>query len=377
MLLREDLKTAKRIVVKIGTTTLTHENGKLNHEKIDEIAKDLTKLGKGGREIVFVTSAAISAGVEHMGLPGRPATIPENQAVAAVGQGILMQAYEKAFSAYDQIVGQILLTREDTVKRDRYTNIRNTFNALFAHKIIPIINENDAVAVDEIKIGDNDTLSAQVASIIDADLLIILSDIEGLYTSNPSKDKKAKLLYEVSHITDLVEQAAGGAGSKHGTGGMLTKIQAAKIVVSSGIAMVIASGKEKNVFERILDGESIGTLFLSRKDRLQFRKRWLAFGARVKGMLYVDAGCVKALEKGSSLLAAGVTAVEGEFASGSTLGVYDPSGKEIARGLTNYSSAEMNKIKGVKSTLIEQILGNKPFDEVVHRDNLVLMSGRE
>ena len=375
MLMREDLKKAKRIVVKIGTTTLTDETGKLNNERIDEIAKDLTQLRKEGREVVFVTSAAISAGVERMGLSGRPATIPEKQAVAAVGQGILMQVYEKAFANYDQMVGQILLTREDTVKRDRYTNIRNIFNALFAHKIIPIINENDAVSVDEIKIGDNDTLSAQVASIIDADLLIILSDIDGLYTSNPSKDKNAKLLYEVPHITDNVENAAGGAGSKHGTGGMLTKIQAAKIVVSSGIAMVIASGKEKNVFSRILNGESIGTLFLSRRDRLQFRKRWLAFGARVKGNLHVDAGCVSALQKGSSLLPAGITAIEGDFRSGATLSVFNPEGKEIARGLSNYSSNEMNKIKGVKTTLIEQILGYKNFDEVIHRDNLVLMSG--
>ena len=375
MLVREDLKKAKRIVVKIGTTTLTDETGKLNTERIDEIARELTKLRKEGREVVFVTSAAISAGVERMGLSGRPATIPEKQAVAAVGQGILMQVYEKAFASYNQMVGQILLTREDTVKRDRYTNIRNIFNALFAHKIIPIINENDAVAVDEIKIGDNDTLSAQVASIIDADILIILSDIEGLYTSNPSKDKNAKLLYEVPHITENVEKAAGGAGSKHGTGGMLTKIQAAKIVVSSGIAMVIASGKEKNVFERILDGESIGTLFLSRKDRLQFRKRWLAFGARVKGNLHVDAGCVNALEKGSSLLPAGIISIEGEFKSGATLSIFDPAGREIARGLSNYSSNEMNKIKGVKTSLIEQILGYKNFDEVIHRDNLVLMSG--
>lgn len=375
MLTRNTLKTAKRIVVKIGTSTLTDDTGRLNHERIRLIAKELTEMRKAGREIVLVTSAAISAGVERMGLSERPATIPGKQAAAAVGQGILMQAYEKFFADYDQIVGQILMTREDTVKRDRYTNIRNTFNALFSYEIIPIINENDAVAVDEIKIGDNDTLSAQVASIIDADLLIILSDIEGLYTSNPSSDPNARLLYEIPVITDYVEKAAGGVGSKHGTGGMMTKIQAAKIVVSSGISMVIASGKEKDVFRRILAGENIGTLFLSRKDRLQFRKRWLAFGARVKGKLYVDDGCVKALKSGSSLLPAGITESEGEYASGATLSIFTQQGQEIARGLSNYSNKEIEKIKGMKTAEIETCLGSKPFDEVIHRDNLVLMTG--
>ena len=375
MLTRSTLKTAKRIVVKIGTSTLTDDSGHLNNQHIRVIARELTLLRKAGKEIVLVTSAAISAGVERMGLNERPTTIPDKQAAAAVGQGILMQTYEKLFSEYDQIVGQILMTREDTVKRSRYTNIRNTFIALFEHEIIPIINENDAVAIDEIKIGDNDTLSAQVASIIDADLLIILSDIDGLYSDNPSNNPSAKLIYEVPVITDTIEKAAGGAGSKQGTGGMMTKIQAAKIVVNSGIAMIIASGKEKNIFTRLLAGENIGTLFLASRDRLQFRKRWLAFGARIKGKLYIDDGCFKALQGGSSLLPAGIVKTEGEYGSGATLSISDIQGREIARGLSNYSSQEIEKIKGVKTAEIEKHLGNKPFDEVIHRDNLVLMTG--
>lgn len=375
MLTRSTLKTAKRVVVKIGTSTLTDESGRLDQDQIRTLAAQLTQMRSEGREVVLVTSAAISAGVCHMGLPERPATIPEKQAVAAVGQGILMQVYEKIFAEFGQIVGQILLTREDSVKRDRYTNIRNTFNALFAYGVLPIINENDVVAVDEIKIGDNDTLSAQVASIIDADLLIILSDIEGLYTSNPSKDPNAKLLYEIPFISERVEQAAGGAGTAHGTGGMATKIQAAKIVVSSGITMVIASGAEPDVFRRILDGETIGTMFLSRRDRLQFRKRWLAFGARVKGKLYVDDGCVKALKGGASLLPAGVVNSEGEYSGGATISICNGAGKEIARGLTNYASNEVEAIKGAKTSEIETRLGCKPFDEIIHRDNLVLMTG--
>ena len=375
MLTRDSLNTAKKIVVKVGTSTLTNSAGKLNHDKIRALAKELTALRKQGKEIVLVTSAAISAGMERLGLTERPTTIPGKQAAAAVGQGILMQIYEKMFAEYGQIVAQILMTREDSVKRNRYANIRSTFNALFSKGIIPVVNENDAVSIDELKIGDNDTLSAQVASIVDADLLIILTDIDGVYTANPQEDPQAELIHEINVIDEKLEMAAGGAGSKHGTGGMFTKIQAAKIAVSSGIAMVVVSGEQEDVVARVLQGEKLGTLFLSRKNRLQFRKRWLAFGARIKGKLIVDKGCAKALLTGSSLLPAGIVASEGEYNAGDTLSVYGENGQEIARGLTNYANSEVVQLKGVKTGDIMDILGYKSYDEVIHRDNLVIMTG--
>lgn len=375
MLTRDNLNSAKKIVIKVGTSTLTNSLGKLNHEKIRSLAKELTDLRKEGKKIVLVTSAAISAGMERLGLTERPTTIPEKQAVAAVGQGILMQIYEKMFAECGQIVAQILMTREDSVKRNRYTNIRNTFNTLLNKGIIPVVNENDAVSIDELKIGDNDTLSAQVASIVDADLVIILTDIEGLYTANPKEDPKAKLVHEITAIDEKVELAAGGAGSKYGTGGMFTKIQAAKIAVSSGIAMVVVGGEQDGVIKQVLSGEKLGTLFLSRKNRLQLRKRWLAFGARVKGKLVVDKGCANALLKGSSLLPAGIVNSEGDYCAGDTLGLYCENGQEIARGLTNYAYIEVEQLKGAKTSDIMEILGYKSYDEVIHRDNLVIITG--
>ena len=375
MLKRDTLASAKRIVVKVGTSTLTDAAGRLDGDYVKTLAGQLCALRQSGREIILVTSAAVGAGTERMGLKERPATIPGKQAAAAVGQGILMRLYEKTFAAHDQIIGQILMTRDDSVKRERYTHLRNTFEALFSYGVIPIVNENDAVAVDELKIGDNDTLSAQVASIADADLLIILSDIEGLYTGNPAKDPRAELLREVPFITGGIEAAAGGAGSRYGTGGMLTKIQAARIVVNSGISMVIAAGREKDVLARILAGENIGTFFVSRKDRLKFKTRWLAFGARVKGVVYVDGGCAAALAKGSSLLPAGIVGGEGDYEAGSTLSVRVDGGMEIARGLSNYSAREVSVIKGAKSQDIEKLLGYKSFDEIIHRDNMALISG--
>jgi glutamate 5-kinase len=362
-------------VVKVGTSTLTDAAGRLDGDYINTLAGQLSALRQSGKEIILVTSAAVSAGAERMGLKERPATIPGKQAAAAVGQGILMQLYEKSFAARGQIIGQILMTREDSVRRERYANLRNAFEALFSCGAIPIVNENDAVAVDELKIGDNDTLSAQVAGMADADLLVILSDIKGLYTNNPAKDPRARLLYEVPSITGGIEALAGGAGSKHGVGGMVTKIQAARIVVNSGISMVIADGREKDVLPRILAGESIGTFFVSRKNRLKLKKRWLAFGARARGILYVDGGCADALAKGSSLLPAGVTDCEGDYEAGATLSVCAAGGREIARGLSNYSAREVAAIKGAKSQEIEKLLGYKSFDEIIHRNNMVFIAG--
>lgn len=372
---RATLKDVKRIVIKVGSSTITYGNGKRNFSRIDHLAREIADLANQGKEIILVSSGAVAVGVDRLGLPAKPKTIPGKQAAAAVGQGVLMHTYEKIFAEYGQIVAQVLLTRVDSVDRHRYTNSRNTFLALLEHKVIPIVNENDVVAIDELKIGDNDNLSALVAGIVDADLLIILSDIDGLYTANPQKDPNAKLVPEVTDITPEIEASAGDAGSKVGTGGMFTKIQAAKMATSSGINMVIASGEEKDAISRILEGEEIGTLFVSRENRLQFRKRWLAFGARIAGKIVVDDGCAKAVRKagGCSILPAGITDVEGEFEAGNTISVVNKNGHELARGLSNYSSEELDMIKGAKTSEIENILGHKHFDEVIHRDDLVIL----
>ncbi len=372
---RATLKDVKRIVIKVGSSTITYGNGKRNFSRIDRLAREIADLANQGKEIILVSSGAVAVGVDRLGLVAKPKTIPGKQAAAAVGQGVLMHTYEKIFAEYGQIVAQVLLTRMDSVDRHRYTNSRNTFLALLEHKVIPIVNENDVVAIDELKIGDNDNLSALVAGIIDADLLIILSDIDGLYTANPQNDPNAKLVPEVTDITPEIEASAGDAGSKVGTGGMFTKIQAAKMATSSGINMVIASGEEKDAISRILDGEEIGTLFVSRENRLQFRKRWLAFGARIAGKIVVDDGCAKAVRKagGCSILPAGITDVEGEFEAGNTISVVNKNGHELARGLANYSSEELDMIKGAKTSEIENILGHKHFDEVIHRDDLVIL----
>jgi len=372
---RATLKDVKRIVIKVGSSTITYGNGKRNFSRIDRLAREIADLANQGKEIILVSSGAVAVGVDRLGLAAKPKTIPGKQAAAAVGQGVLMHTYEKIFAEYGQIVAQVLLTRMDSVDRHRYTNSRNTFLALLEHKVIPIVNENDVVAIDELKIGDNDNLSALVAGIIDADLLIILSDIDGLYTANPQNDPNAKLVPEVTDITPEIEASAGDAGSKVGTGGMFTKIQAAKMATSSGINMVIASGEEKDAISRILDGEEIGTLFVSRENRLQFRKRWLAFGARIAGKIVVDDGCAKAVRKagGCSILPAGITDVEGEFEAGNTISVVNKNGHELARGLANYSSEELDMIKGAKTSEIENILGHKHFDEVIHRDDLVIL----
>ena len=372
---REALKKAKRIVIKVGTSTITYANGKRNFSQIDRLAREISDLQNQGKEMILVTSGAVAVGVDRMGLPGKPKTIPGKQAAAAVGQGVLMHTYEKFFADYGQIVAQVLITKTEAIDRHRYTNTRNTFMELMRQRVIPIVNENDVVALDELKIGDNDNMSALVAGIVDADLVIILSDVDGLYTANPQTHPGAVIVPEVAEITPEIEASAGGVGSARGTGGMATKIQAAKAATSSGIHLVIASGTEKNAITRVLQGEELGTLFVSRENRLQFRKRWLAFGAKIAGSIVVDDGCAKAIRKagGCSILPAGVFAVQGEFLPGSTVSVIDKDAHELARGLVHYSSAELEQIKGCNSGEIANILGHKNFDEVIHRDDLVIL----
>ena len=372
---REALKKAKRIVIKVGTSTITYANGKRNFSQIDRLAREISDLQNQGKEMILVTSGAVAVGVDRMGLPGKPKTIPGKQAAAAVGQGVLMHTYEKFFADYGQIVAQVLITKTEAIDRHRYTKTRNTFMELMRQRVIPIVNENDVVALDELKIGDNDNMSALVAGIVDADLVIILSDVDGLYTANPQTHPDAVIVPEVAEITPEIEASAGGVGSARGTGGMATKIQAAKAATSSGIHLVIASGTEKNAITRVLQGEELGTLFVSRENRLQFRKRWLAFGAKIAGSIVVDDGCAKAIRKagGCSILPAGVFAVQGEFLPGSTVSVIDKDAHELARGLVHYSSAELEQIKGCNSGEIANILGHKNFDEVIHRDDLVIL----
>lgn len=372
---REALQKAKRIVIKVGTSTITYANGKRNFSQIDRLAREISDLQNQGKEMILVTSGAVAVGVDRMGLPGKPKTIPGKQAAAAVGQGVLMHTYEKFFADYGQIVAQVLITKTEAIDRHRYTNTRNTFMELMRQRVIPIVNENDVVALDELKIGDNDNMSALVAGIVDADLVIILSDVDGLYTANPQTHPDAFIVPEVAEITPEIEASAGGVGSARGTGGMATKIQAAKAATSSGIHLVIASGTEKNAITRVLQGEELGTLFVSRENRLQFRKRWLAFGAKIAGSIVVDDGCAKAIRKagGCSILPAGVFAVQGEFLPGSTVSVIDKDAHELARGLVHYSSAELEQIKGCNSGEIANILGHKNFDEVIHRDDLVIL----
>lgn len=370
---RERLREAKRVVVKVGSSTLTHSTGRLNLSRIDHLLREIADLKNQGKEMILVSSGAQAAGIGKLGLAKKPATIPEKQAVAAIGQGVLMHIYEKLFAEYGQIMGQVLLTRENAVRHNQYIHCRNSLFAQLAIGAIPVINENDAVAVDEIKIGDNDNLSAMVATLVDADALIILSDIDGLYTANPAIHPEATLISEIPEITPDVERIAGGAGSALGTGGMMTKIQAAQIAMSAGVTMAIANGAQDGVITAVLNGENVGTVFPARDSHLRVRKSWLAFGKSLAGEIIVDDGCARAMKNGSSILAAGITAVEGEFAAKSTVRVLTSSQQEIARGIVNYDSSTITQLIGRQSADFAAIVGENAPEEVIHRDNMVLM----
>jgi len=375
-LMDRDISKAKRIVVKVGTSNLTDRSYRLDPRKVEKLAKEIAELKKQSREIILVTSGAIGAGIGKLDLKQRPRDIKVLQATAAVGQNILMSTYDRYFAKYEQTIAQLLLTHEDFFDRKRYLNLRNTLITLLKSGVIPIINENDTVVVDEIKLGDNDNLSALVASNLDADLLIILTDIDGLYTYDPKRSKKAEFISAVEEITPEIERIASARG-KTGVGGMKTKIQAAKVTMKAGIPMIIANGNEENILARIIAGERIGTIFLpvrGAKEKMNDRKHWLRFASPVKGKIKVDEGAKNALiTNGRSLLASGVVGVEDEFIAGDPVSIVDAEGVEFAKGITNYSSEEIKKIKGAQSKEIEQILGRKEYEEVVYRGNLVLM----
>lgn len=367
------LAQAKRIVVKVGSSTLTCDTGKMNLNLINKLTCKLTNAENQGKEVILVTSGAVGVGMSKLGMKQRPKSIPEKQAAAAVGQGILLHMYEKMFGEYGQTVAQVLLTRGDISDRKRYLNARNTLNTLLNLGIIPIINENDTVAWEEIRFGDNDTLAALVAGLVDADLLIILSDIDGVYTGNPKEHPEAKLIPLIENITPEIEALAGGAGSQLGSGGMQTKIQAAKISVSSGIPMIIAQGKDPAIIDDILEGRDVGTLFLPKEYKLRHRERWIAYGAALQGALYVDKGAEEAIRKsGKSLLPIGVIGVEGNFEPGDIVSIQTAEHQEIARGIVDYGTDDVERIMGHRSQDIERILGHKDYDYIVHRNNMVL-----
>ena len=368
----ETVSSVKKILIKIGSAVLTGSDG-LDLKIIDSLAQDMCDLTRRGFSIVVVTSGAIASGKHRLGLAGPLKSMPEKQATAAIGQGRLMRVYSKAFEKNNLFVAQILLTLADLTDRQRYLNIRNTLSTLMEWHVTPIINENDTVAVDEIKFGDNDNLAAMIANVIEADLLINLTATDGLYDCNPSQSKKAKLIPLIREITDAIESAATDETSFVGTGGMKSKIMAAKKVTSIGIPCIIAPGKRKKVLSEIMAGREIGTLFLPQTSRINSKKYWIAFTLRPRGRLIIDDGAKKALlDKGKSLLPSGITAVEGDFGTGDPVTCVDGEGTLLAKGLVNYSADDIRRILGLKTSQIFHALGHKDYDEVIHRDNLVI-----
>jgi len=366
------MKDVRRIVVKVGTSTLTYDTGLLNLGRIDKLVKQLSDLQNSGHEIVLVTSGAIGAGMGKLRLSQRPKTLPEKQAAAAVGQGVLLHMYQKFFSEFGKTIGQVLLTKDDFSDRRRFIHARDAFFQMMRQDVVPIVNENDAVVVDEIKVGDNDTLSALVASLIEADLLIILSDVDGLYTDNPHANPDAKRLEIVETIDQSIHDMSGGAGTKLGTGGMATKINAAEISTAAGVSMVIADGSVPDVLQKVVAGDSIGTLFLGQKEKMKARQHWISFGSRVEGQIVVDAGAKKALQNKKSLLPSGMTQVKGSFLRGVAVEVVDQDGLVIGTGITNYPADELKHLIGVKSDQIEEKIGYKDYDVIIHVDNMIL-----
>jgi glutamate 5-kinase len=367
------LPPLRRIVVKVGSGLVTDPRVGPDPARIGRLAAELAATAARPLELALVSSGAIASGVPRLGLRERPRTIPEKQAAAAAGQVWLMWHYEQAFAGHGRRVAQVLLTQEDISHRGRYLNARNTLLTLLGYGVLPIVNENDTVAVEEIKVGDNDNLAALVAYLVDADLLVLLSDIDGLYTGDPREDPDARRIELVEAITPEMERVAGTQGPL-GTGGMVTKLQAAQKAMAAGIPMVIADGRQPGVLTAVLAGEPVGTYFQPRGDRLTARKRWIAFATAPQGMLHVDGGARRALtERGKSLLPSGVVKVEGEFAAGDAVGLRDPDGHEFARGIVNYEAREVALLRGVKTQDIERLLGYHAGDEVIHRDNLVVL----
>lgn len=357
---------ARRVVVKVGTNAITDSRGRLDHAVVHDFATQIATLMKAGIEVTLVASGAVGAGMSELDLPSRPKTLPMLQATAAVGQGQLMRAFHDAFEHHNVKIAQVLLTRDAFENRTRYLNVRNTLTALSEVGALAIINENDAVAVDELRFGDNDIIAALVANMLSADLLVLLSVIDGVMDGQ-------KVIDAIEVVDEKALSVVNEGRSKLGSGGMGSKMKAAGTVTRAGAAAIIANAREPGVLPRLLAGEKLGTVFLPAKRRLSSRRRWIGQASRPAGKILIDEGAARALrEQGKSLLPSGIRAVMGTFGRGSTVAVIDQAGRQVARGLSNYSSQEVERIKGVKTSQIQKLLGEKPYDEVVHRNNMAI-----
>ncbi|RJP29382.1 MAG: glutamate 5-kinase [Actinobacteria bacterium] len=369
---------ARRIVVKVGTYTLSDKDGRLDREHMRDLVGQLSSLHGSGREIILVSSGAIAAGVELLGLSERPKDIPSLQAASSVGQGLLLHLYSSLFAARGILVGQVLFTQYDFAHRQQYLNARNTFRRLLEQGVVPLVNENDTVAVEEIRFGDNDRLAALVAVLTDADLLIMLSDIKGLYTADPKRDRGASIIHEVEKITPEMIKSAGKAMEEYSSGGMAAKLEAARIATVSGMGVVMARGRDRDVLSAITQGKMVGTYFHPGKKRMRDHKHWIAFGSRPTGTIVVDEGAREALlHGGKSLLPAGVLECRGNFAPGDAVEVVDESGRKIARGLCGLSATELREVKGLRTDEAARRLGGEQCEEVIHRDYLVIVAKDE
>jgi glutamate 5-kinase len=372
---RSQLARAKRVVVKVGTGSLTDGEGRFDRENCARLGAELAELSRGPR-LVLVSSGAVALGAEKLGLVrrrGKPWDIPTKQAAAAVGQPHLMAAWGAALGAHGRLVAQVLLTADDLASRTRFLNARRTFERLLAEGVVPVVNENDTVAVDEIKVGDNDTLAGLVAGCVEADLVVMLTDVEGLYDRSPA-EPGAALVHEVPRVTAEIERMAGGAGTERSVGGMSTKVKAARRLASQGVATALLSGRRAGAIDALLAGERVGTVFARGAERLSARKGWLAAAARGKGLILVDAGARRALvDSKRSLLPSGVRGVQGQFRVGDPVDIAVDPGRPFARGLAGYGADEVRRIAGLKTSEIERALGYKYLDEIVHRDDLVVL----
>ena len=370
---RDLVAESRRIVVKVGTRVLTERDNRLSETTIRSLVMQVSH-AVSDREIIIVSSGAIALGLSRMGLERRPQEIDLLQAAAAMGQSRLMHAYEAEFAKSSLETAQILLTYEDIQNRRRYLNIRNTIFALWANGAVPIVNENDTVSFSEIRFGDNDILAAHLSNMIDADLLLVLTDMEGVYEQDPKRNAGARVLEEITEISDHVRGVVFGKDSKFSSGGMASKIRAAEIATKGGVGVIIANGRTFNL-ERLLAGHSVGTYFVPAERKLRGRKKWIAFGPRTEGTIIIDRGGEGAIVAGKkSLLPAGVKEVSGTFQIGSNVSIQNEDHREIARGLTNFSSKEIDLIKGLQSSRIPEVLGTDSFfDEIVHRDNMVIL----
>lgn len=373
--MRRNRKTAfehaRRVVVKVGSNVLTKDSG-LNLAAVRSLSRQICRLADDGREMILVSSGAMASGLKKMGFARRPDEIPRRQAVAAVGQAGLIMEYEKAFGRHDRKVAQILLTSEDLTNRVRYLNARNTIHTLLSWGVVPILNENDTIMVEEIKFGDNDNLAAMITLQMDADILVNLTDIDGLFTRDPRTSPNAELIDEVTVIRREIETLASDIPGALGSGGMLSKIRAARKVTAAGIPMVIASGLKRQILDRLFSGKRHGTFFVPKKERLASRKCWIGFTLKPKGAVRIDEGAANAvLRRGKSLLPSGVLSVSGDFEVGAPVAI-ETETEVIGTGLVNYSASDIRKIMGLKTGQIKRRLGAKPYDEVIHRDNLTI-----